>query len=630
MPVTHPDQFLQRLDVGLRDRDGLRAVGVPVADPLWMLARQWQMGEFQAQDMGSPIAVKVETAQTLMDEVAWQGRSPIPLDPTRQPLEPLVFEEATDTTREQPYGDRALRQGRDLMRRVRQSARSKDLQAALLQHFPLPALEGTALPAAEQRRLAVYRGKLPDSVRLALFVEELFPNDLVVLFDDMQLAPDLRAPLGEILSDWFLANPRPAHRETSAWDDAAQSYAFEVSARNLPGSDTVKLAATSHRGGPLDWYDFDITSGALGQFPPPADARTEHFAMPMPVDVPGMPSPRFWEVEPDGVEYGLLDPAPEDLGRLIVQEAALSYGNDWHLVPLPMPVGTLYRVISVTVQDTFGTRTTRSPYGAADLFSLFSPSGQKPPDGSFGMVFPALPPHLRSALRESVSFHPDEGANLAWGIEAVAPDPNTGRPHDRPSVPVTPTPDQRAAYLASTDAEKAYQLATPVPAHWVPLLPQIPEDPLNDPGRMLTVGRLLNSETGHVGQPLGQILTDPNGVSLRQEEVPTQGASVTRRGYRARWHGGTTVGWDGRRKLFGHGKDGSSGLRYDVLKPVPPLPDGARVALPDGSVSLRDAARFEPDLQGAGTRVSLRRMGGDQAGRQSVSSILTDMARTHS
>ena len=32
-------------------------------DPLWMLTRQWQLGEFEGEDSGSPIYVKVDNRQ---------------------------------------------------------------------------------------------------------------------------------------------------------------------------------------------------------------------------------------------------------------------------------------------------------------------------------------------------------------------------------------------------------------------------------------------------------------------------------------------------------------------------------------------------------------------------------------
>lgn len=35
----------------------------PIADPLWLLHRQWQMGELEANDAGSPIAVTLERSE---------------------------------------------------------------------------------------------------------------------------------------------------------------------------------------------------------------------------------------------------------------------------------------------------------------------------------------------------------------------------------------------------------------------------------------------------------------------------------------------------------------------------------------------------------------------------------------
>src|SRR5215207_8115755 len=57
------------------------ALSAPVADPLWLLARQWQTGAFHASDGGSPVTT----------ELAWAGgplsRNGVPLD---GPFESLV------------------------------------------------------------------------------------------------------------------------------------------------------------------------------------------------------------------------------------------------------------------------------------------------------------------------------------------------------------------------------------------------------------------------------------------------------------------------------------------------------------------------------------------------------------
>src|SRR6266536_4792166 len=48
-----------RLEPRTRD-DSLPGLNARVADPLWLLARQWQIGELDGSDNGSPIAVHVE------------------------------------------------------------------------------------------------------------------------------------------------------------------------------------------------------------------------------------------------------------------------------------------------------------------------------------------------------------------------------------------------------------------------------------------------------------------------------------------------------------------------------------------------------------------------------------------
>jgi hypothetical protein len=41
-----------------------RALQAEVRDALWMLTRQWQLGEYQGDDAGSPLLAKVSLART--------------------------------------------------------------------------------------------------------------------------------------------------------------------------------------------------------------------------------------------------------------------------------------------------------------------------------------------------------------------------------------------------------------------------------------------------------------------------------------------------------------------------------------------------------------------------------------
>ncbi|HKB48925.1 MAG TPA: hypothetical protein VKC57_14575, partial [Ktedonobacterales bacterium] len=53
-----------RLEGRPRTRSFQRALQAEVRDPLWMLTKQWQMGEFRGSDAGSPVFAKVQIATT--------------------------------------------------------------------------------------------------------------------------------------------------------------------------------------------------------------------------------------------------------------------------------------------------------------------------------------------------------------------------------------------------------------------------------------------------------------------------------------------------------------------------------------------------------------------------------------
>ena len=53
-----------RVDGIPRTHDMARALRAEVSDPLWMLARQWQMGELIGDDAGSPVFAKLHLATT--------------------------------------------------------------------------------------------------------------------------------------------------------------------------------------------------------------------------------------------------------------------------------------------------------------------------------------------------------------------------------------------------------------------------------------------------------------------------------------------------------------------------------------------------------------------------------------
>ena len=55
---------LVRLEPDPHQRDLARGWAAELADPAWMLGRQWQMGEHQGEDASSPVAVEISSRAT--------------------------------------------------------------------------------------------------------------------------------------------------------------------------------------------------------------------------------------------------------------------------------------------------------------------------------------------------------------------------------------------------------------------------------------------------------------------------------------------------------------------------------------------------------------------------------------
>jgi len=112
-----------------------------------------------------------------------------------------------------------------------------------------------------------------------------------------------------------------------------------------------------------------------------------------------------------------------------------------------------------------------------------------------------------------------------------------------------------------------------VPPNWIPLLPvQVPnlQQP-NVPGQILSRlkrGAVLQPNgKGKVQTAAGEVLLSVGNLLLYDEEVPREGARITRQRRLARWTDGSTWLWTSFRNQVGQG-EGASNLRFDeVLEP---------------------------------------------------------------
>jgi hypothetical protein len=166
---------------------------------------------------------------------------------------------------------------------------------------------------------------------------------------------------------------------------------------------------------------------------------------------------------------------------------------------------------------------------------------------------------------EEVLFMRDEMANLAWAIERTVESPIEQPALRYEAVDAAPPSDDLL-----NGALPRYLLSSRVPPNWIPLLPvQVPNPSPSpsSPGQIL-----LRLRRGAVLQPdgtrkvhsalsevLGSIASD-----FYDEEVPREGARVTRHRRLARWTDGSTWLWTSFKNEVGQG-EGSSQLTFDQI-----------------------------------------------------------------
>lgn len=210
----------------------------------------------------------------------------------------------------------------------------------------------------------------------------------------------------------------PSGDAGDAWYPDRMEYRFQV-ATGPKDSETV-FSSAEYPGGGLDWYSFSHESGA--SLDPPADSELtttgSKRVVPTPARYPGMPVPRWWEFEDAAVHLDDIPAGPEDLSKLLLLDFSLVHSNDWYVVPMETPVGTLTRFTDVTVTDSFGETETLDGVDDSDWNTFMYHGLDAAEDGEPGML---LPPTLgdtqTSEPVEQVYFSRDEMANMAFGVE---------------------------------------------------------------------------------------------------------------------------------------------------------------------------------------------------------------------
>jgi hypothetical protein len=564
-----------RLEASTRGTDLLPGLHARVHDALWLLGRQWQLGELDGDDAGSPISAAYVTRQVPLASWHPPGAESEPYDGSR-PLEALVESDGAPL----PWPEKVAAG----LRLTRALQRAKLDPAKVIAAHPLavpdPAVDPDADPDAHATSSVT-----PDEVAAvgAVFAARVPDADAVAAAYDTAREALVTAAGGNaalaVLQQWrawWSSRQRPG---SDAWQQQELSYSLTAATadQSLP-----IYQADRFSGGTLDWYAFDVaptpaTSGtpagpsAASASPSPVPVAR---AVPVPVTFHGSPVGRYWQLEDAGTDLGAIDTYPTELGKLLLSEFTACFSGDWFRLPVRVPYGSATRVEALVSTDTFGVQTLIPAATATAgprpwrMYEHVPVSGAAA-DGTWLLVPPVLSTALESAPVEDVIFVRDPAADLGWGIENIVTNA-VGRPvrrsEDLRAQGRVPDPDPREG-LPNT---WIWRLETSVPENWIPLLPT--SGRADDDDYLLVQGSMLRYTRTAAGAlksvpilPASLLLRA--GSTLPEREIPREGVSLQRIRRVARWTDGGRVNWWSRRRTIGHG-EASSGLAYDGLHPT--------------------------------------------------------------
>jgi hypothetical protein len=482
-----------------------------VADPLWLLGRQWQLGEHHGEDAGTPVAVSVNVAHTPIE--ALDG-----LVPSVVPPEAII----EGTTEDWWTIGRRIRAGRAIAADLTETQRV-DWRLGVL-----PEPYGEAF-ADEVDGRAVWRAGA-------------FPTDHPALAGLTTL--------------------------TDAWDPTRLTHTATFP---IAGSG---LRLPDHDGGDVDWYSLDastrlprpdfVTREVIPNrltypgAPLPRFWQIERSA----VDIGGFPPDRAHV--PTTMLISLICGHADDWFTIVVPPPAPITGADGQSAT-PPSTGVVVTLGRVTVRSSFDERHTLTipPSGrvldtgrdrAPGEWSLFRTTGLH---RSSLVIWPTAATPVVGPVLDDVILGVDEDANQLWAVELLA---------DGQTLASGAEAAQALEQTRRTGSRQfTWVPSTTLPRHWHPYRLQPRSGP---PRRMFVQGvvaDLSKTPPDPRDGPRSELIGAGAGHEIEATAVPNQGLRLQRGYVLARTTDGQPVLWRQRRRVPVMGGPVSH-LRFDLLE----------------------------------------------------------------
>jgi hypothetical protein len=582
-----------------------RALKAEVRDALWMISKQWQMGEFIGDDAASPVLTKIHISLSKLTKYQPGSGDAVPLEQDI-PLEVKVENQKIPfKLRELEISlDLRLLMGRQWLKyigKVDSTLRSKYIDKYKV-HDPNLSGKENAQICAHVRVWQQFSAAFPrcmDGYKLYHFLKDSSSNHA---YDDISgVDNNAKIKIDEFavkFIHWFEnIFYQSIEQKNPSWKPEYLEYGFSCSS---PKEDKEKvLIADEYYHGHLDWYNLDINNDKAGlEMISDQPLEQETFGsitqslIPTSITFGGMPHPRWWTFENWKTNLSFIEPDTTDLNKLLLLDFILLYSNDWFMFPLTLPLGSIANVEGLMVTNVFGEKIWIDAAGKGsdedwqrwNMFTL-NIKGTENVEADMSMVLlPAVRKVLEGKPVEEVYLIRDEIANMVWGVESIVPLANGKSKSGREAGYELRTKLQQildSATPGSSDditfqAAIRYQIVNSVPEQWIPFIPvhldnssreiqlqraSMPRILKNDPGVPLKI----EPRTFLLREGLDK--DTPQQYFVHEEEVPRSGIKVEKSFRRTRWYNGKVYNWLGIRKQVGRG-EGRSGLAFDQILPV--------------------------------------------------------------
>ncbi|MEZ4684677.1 MAG: hypothetical protein R3B47_00965 [Bacteroidia bacterium] len=314
--MAHSDLLIwNRIEPHPRNEDLETSLKVPVRDPLWMLSRQWQFGEFSGENAGLATAIQLKYQQFIPQGIGGKNgiskyislqNRPLEAEVEAQPYEPDLYVRMEIGRKWLLYLDRYLPED------DREDLKEAFVNSTFLQ-FRLPdqvnkyqryahadILSNEAYIELVQKCIGAKRidgGALTNIIsnpnyRLSEFVLG-YPDDRIDL-------------IGDRLLDWAQRIYSVQIGQNPCWIPAQLEYQFKIDIAS-ESSDSLTLQSDEYAGKGIEWYQFDYKSkDDASKEEAISDTLSKIVHYPSQVKYPGMPLSRWWELEDSKVNFGNL------------------------------------------------------------------------------------------------------------------------------------------------------------------------------------------------------------------------------------------------------------------------------------------------------------------------------------